>query len=76
MATNTQHVVPNPNGGWSVKKGGSEKASKTFVRKDDAVVYARRIIHDKNGELVIHRQDGSIQEADSDNREAISVNNR
>jgi hypothetical protein len=30
MARKTHHVVPNPSGGWSVKKGGDSRASKTF----------------------------------------------
>ena len=29
----TQHVVPNPQSGWDVKKGGSEKATKHFDTK-------------------------------------------
>jgi len=29
MARKTHHVVPNPSGGWSVKKGGASRASKT-----------------------------------------------
>ena len=37
MAKNSHHVVPAPNGGWNVKKGGAERASKHFEKKEDAV---------------------------------------
>jgi len=42
MAKTTQHVIPSPKGGWSVKKGGAEKATKSFSTKDKAVDYAKR----------------------------------
>ena len=32
MARNSHHVVPS-NGGWNVKKGGAERASKTFWKE-------------------------------------------
>lgn len=43
MAKNpTHHVVPS-NGGWSEKKGGAERASKSFDRKEEAVTYGRKV---------------------------------
>jgi hypothetical protein len=30
------HVVPNPDGGWDIKKGGGSKSIKHFDRKADA----------------------------------------
>lgn len=65
MPRKTHHVVPNPEGGWSVKKGGSEKASKNFETKDPAIDYARKISRNQNSELIIHKKDGSIQNPDS-----------
>jgi len=41
--SNTRHVVPNPDGGWDSKKGGSERASKHFDKKQDAVDYSREL---------------------------------
>ena len=32
MAGKSHHVVPNPDGGWDVKKGGAERASGHFDR--------------------------------------------
>ena len=33
----SHHVVPNPDGGWKVKKGGSSKSSGNFDTKKEAV---------------------------------------
>ena len=65
MVRKTHHVVPNPGGGWNVKKGGAEKASKHFDKKEDAVDYARQISKNQGTELVIHKKDGTIQKSDS-----------
>lgn len=65
MARKTHHVVTNPKGGWSVKKGGSSRASKSFETKSDATKYAREISKNQKTELVIHKKDGKIQRSDS-----------
>ena len=61
----SHHVVPNSNGGWDVKKGGAERASKHFDKKADAVRSAREISKNQNSELFIHGKDGKIQQKDS-----------
>ncbi len=61
----THHVVPNPNGGWDVKKGGSEKASNHFDKKTDAVEKGREISQNQGSEFYIHGKDGKIQSKDS-----------
>lgn len=33
----SHHVVPNPDGGWDVKKAGAEHTSKHFETKQEAV---------------------------------------
>lgn len=33
----SHHVVPNPSGGWDVKRGGGERASGHFATKAQAV---------------------------------------
>lgn len=65
--TQSHHVVPNPNGGWSVKKAGTDKASKVFEKKDPAITYARQVSRNQKTELVIHRKDGTIEQKDSHN---------
>lgn len=61
----SHHVVPNPNGGWDVKKGGSERASVHTDTKAQAVDTGRTISQHQGSELVIHGKDGIIQRSDS-----------
>jgi Uncharacterized protein conserved in bacteria (DUF2188) len=65
MAKKTHHVVPNPSGGWSVKKGGASRASKVFKTQVDAVDYAKDQAKKAHSELYVHRKDGTIRERDS-----------
>lgn len=67
----TTHVVPNKNGGWDIKSGGSNKASKHFKTKQPAVNRARQISKNKSGELFIHRKNGTIQNRDSHGNDPI-----
>jgi len=61
----THHVVPNPEGGWDVKKGGGQRAIKHSDRKSNAVNVAREISRNQRSELIIHGADGRIQRSDS-----------
>jgi len=61
----SHHVVPNPNGGWDVKKGGAERSSGHFETKQDAVDAAREVSRNQRTELYIHGVDGRIQRKDS-----------
>jgi len=61
----SHHVVPAPDGGWNVKRGGSERASAHCDTKREAVDRAREISRNQGTELVIHNQDGKIAGADS-----------
>ena len=61
----TQHVLPKNTGGWDVKKGGSDKATKHFETKQKAVDYARELAKKQEAELVIHKKDGKISQKDS-----------
>jgi len=65
MTRKTHHVVPNPDGGWDIKKGGGNRSSGHFEKKSDAVDRGRELSRNQESELVIHRKDGSIQNADS-----------
>ena len=65
MAKKSHHVVPAPDGGWNVKKGGATRASKHFDSKQDAVSWGRKASKKEGSELVIHRRDGTIQQKDS-----------
>ena len=65
MPRKEHHVVPNPNGGWDVKKGGGQKAIKHFNKKDEAVNFGRKVSKNQKSELVIHKKDGTILRSDS-----------
>lgn len=65
MTRKEHHVVPNPNGGWDVKANDADRASKHFDTKQEAVDWGRIVSSNANSEFIIHRQDGTIQNADS-----------
>jgi hypothetical protein len=69
MSKKTHHVVPNPNGGWDVKRGGAQRASGHFTKKEEAVSFARQVSGNHGTELVIHGRNGKIQRADSHGRD-------
>jgi uncharacterized protein YdaT len=59
------HVVPNPRGGWDVKKNGADRASIHTDTKQEAVNKGRDISNNQGTEFVIHGKDGRIQQSDS-----------
>lgn len=61
----SHHIVPNPNGGWIVKKDGAARSSRNFDKKQDAVDAGRTISRNQGTEFVIHGKDGKIQGKDS-----------
>ena len=65
MNTNQHHVVSNPDGGWDVKRSGSQRASGHWDTKKEAVDEGRIISRNQGTELVIHKSDGTIQSRDS-----------
>ena len=62
---NTRHVVPNPNGGWSVRKYGAERATRVFPSQEAAVAAARLLAQAENTDLYIHARDGSVRQKHS-----------
>lgn len=61
----SHHVVPDPKGGWNVKRGGGEHASIHTDTKKEAVDKGRKISQNQKTELVQHGKDGKIQRSDS-----------
>lgn len=61
----TYHVVPNPHGGWDVKRGGAARASSHHETKADADVRARELSRKQGTEFRIHNRDGRIADSDS-----------
>lgn len=65
MQRKEHHVVPNPDGGWDVKRNGAERASAHADTKDQAIQIGRAISQNQGTELVIHNKDGQISNSDS-----------
>lgn len=61
----SHHVVPDPSGGWNVKRGGAERSSGHFDNKADAIDSGRQISRNQGTELRIHNRDGRISQSDS-----------
>lgn len=66
MARNERHIVPNPAGGWDIKKPGADRSSGHFELQSDAVDRAKEILgRDGGGEAVIHGTDNLIRDSDT-----------
>ena len=63
--SNSHHVVPNSEGGWDVKRGGSSHVICRYDTKAEAIARAREISRNQGTELVIHNLDGRIARKDS-----------
>lgn len=61
----SHHVVPSPDGGWNIKRGGASRSSGHFDTKQDAVNRGRDISRNQGTELRIHNRDGKIARSDS-----------
>lgn len=65
MASN-RHVVPNPKGGWDIKKPGGARASGHTTTQGEAVRRAKEIVTNQGGgEVRIHGRDGRIRDSDT-----------
>lgn len=61
-----RHVVPDPKGGWNVKKPGARRASSHHDTQAEAERRAKEILGNLGGgEAVIHRPDGRIRDSDT-----------
>ena len=65
MARDTHRVMPHPDGGWQVKRDGTERASHRTDTQAEAISIARGISRNQSTELQIHRSDGKIRQSDS-----------
>lgn len=57
------HVVRKPTGGWDVKQGGRFREVGSYATKEEAVHAARELSEAAKTGLVVHRTDGSVQQA-------------
>jgi Uncharacterized protein conserved in bacteria (DUF2188) len=66
MPRNERHIVPNPTGGWDIRKPGADHSSGHFDRQSDAIDRAKEILgRDGGGEAVIHGTDNLIRNRDT-----------
>ncbi len=65
MAREEHHVVPDPDEGWNVKKGGDPTVIIHTETKEEAIQKGREISIREKTEFIIHGKDGKIQESDS-----------
>jgi hypothetical protein len=60
IQSDKMHVIKRDSG-WAVKKEGSVRATKVYGTKAEAVRHASRTAK-SGGQLIIHNNDGSIEE--------------
>jgi uncharacterized protein DUF2188 len=59
-------VVPNPGGGWDIKKPHADRSSAHRDTQAKAIERGREIVgNDGGGELRIHGRDGRIRDSDT-----------
>jgi Uncharacterized protein conserved in bacteria (DUF2188) len=71
MSRKSYHVSAAPNGEWSVRRGGAQRASRNFEEKSAAIEYGKTLSINNRSELVIHRKDGTIMNANSYGKKPI-----
>ena len=62
---NERHVVPNPKGGWDIKKPNATRASSHHETQAEAEARAKEILTRNGGEVVIHDKEGKIRDSDT-----------
>ncbi len=63
---NERHVVPNPSGGWDVKKPNSQRSSSHQNTQSEAISRARHIVGNSGGgEVVTHGRNGRVRDSDT-----------
>ena len=63
---NRRVVGPHPDGGWQVKKPGSDRPSARTDTQSEAIDRAREILEgDGGGELTIQNRQGKIRDSDT-----------
>jgi hypothetical protein len=64
--TERRHVVPNPAGGWDVKRPAADRASSHHRTQAEAEARAKEILRNLGGgEAVVHGRDGRIRDSDT-----------
>ena len=61
-----QHITPRGGEGWAVRTAGSERASKIFQTRVEAIDYARELAVKHKVCMVVHDEDGQFEEFECD----------
>lgn len=75
MSKNSYHVIAKIDGGWSVKRTGAERATRTFATQKDAIAFGRNISRSHATELIVHRKDGRLSSKESFGEDRSSSKN-
>jgi hypothetical protein len=62
MDRNSYHVMINIDGGWRVVRRGAARAMRIFKTQKEAIKFAQNVSRTHHAELVIHRENGRLQE--------------
>ena len=73
--TKTPNIVvePRSDGRWAVQKNGTQRASKLFSKKTEAVARARGQAKREGAELVVKDKTGRIEKKDSHGRDPRKI---
>lgn len=55
------HITKHPQGGWQIKKSGSQRALKRFKTQKEAIEYAKHLEDTTETAYVIHKADGTTR---------------
>ena len=69
MTRKTHHVVHHSDGGWDVRKGGANRASRHFEVKIEAEAWGRQVSRNQGTDLFVHGLNGLIQRSDGHRHE-------
>lgn len=61
---NAVHVVQSDKGGWAIKGSGARIDTAHFDTQREAIQFAREVVRNRKGNMIIHRRDGKIQRVD------------
>lgn len=62
LEANKYHIILSDDRHWAVVPDGSKRALKIFSTQPKAVEFAKKAARNLNGEVVVHKETGEIQE--------------
>lgn len=69
MAGEKIHVIPNPDGGWTVKKDGASRATGKYKTKKEALEKARSLSGNSGGLVIEYSAKGQVQSISKSKKE-------